>query len=349
MTQKKSCILLVLSIASLSCLAQYSGAQALSKFMETEDYIESMDSTFAYTDIKANISSFDPVYMDDIQMYNLAIFMLDKHQDTTSFLHLIRNISSNAFPECLNPFSTDDSRCLLEWLEEDFISLGLLDSDLYLESLKIFNAKTEKLALTYSSSLQRICDSLRSEDQKIRMALVERWNSLSYDSIRILMKPQNRIDSSNAILFDDIIRKHGFPGYNKVSSDLIFLMLQHVQDQSKYIPYLEDLAKNNQISWDEYRGIFYRYYTTPYQEIKPFPFIIIDKSGEAQVAQRSLDYFLEKVSRYRAKKGYTIHYYVTNEEMVKKLETILGTQENMEIHLIPTHKRDRYIYYTIEL
>jgi hypothetical protein len=335
---------LLLSFASISCLAQHSGAQALSRFIEIDEYIESIDSTFDYSDIKSHILNFDPAYIDDTKIYELAIYVLNNHKDSSLYLKLIKSMSPNNFSECIDPFPKPQKYCPFDFLEEDFESMGLKGSYLYQKSLVLFNEKITELKKTYSPKLQATCDSLRSEDQKIRMSLVSRWSTLSYDSVNILMKPQNRIDSSNAILFDDIIRKHGFPGYDKVNSDLIFLILQHVQDQSKYIPYLEDLAKNHQISWDSYRAIFYRYYTTPFQEIKPFPFILVDKSGEAQVAQTSLDLFLEKTSHYWMKKGFTIHYYVANELMKKQLETILDTSENMAIHIIPTHKKDRYIY-----
>jgi hypothetical protein len=346
---KNICFLLSISLASVSCLAQFNGAQALDRFIEIEKYMKSIDSTSEYSDIKAQILTFDPMYMEDVQIYNIAIYVLSDHQDSTLYLNLIKAISPNAFGECIDTFTKDGSYCYLKFLKDDFDSLGLKDSPLYQKSLRIFNFKIKELEKTYSPSLHIVCDSLRSEDQKIRMGLISRWTTLSYDSINILMKPQNRIDSSNQLLFDDIIRKHGFPGYDKVNCDLIFLLLQHVENQGKYLPYLEDLAKNHQIYWDGYRAIFYRYYTTPNQEIKPFPFILIDKYGETQVAERSLDLFLEKTSNYWSKKGFTIHYYVANKLIEKELKTILKINDHIVIHTIPTHKNDTTIYYTIEL
>lgn len=327
--------------------AQFTEAESISKSLIIDNFTSSLDSNSEYEYVKHQIYLLDPQYMDDMDIYNLAIYTLDKHADSLLYLHLLNLMSPNAFSGCVDPLPKPSTYCYTEFLEEDFRSLDNYGSSLYLKSLDIFNKKIQAVQRTYSIEIQKLCDSLQIQDQLIRMDIVNRWSTIDKDSVVMLMKPQNAIDSSNKRVVDSLILASGFPGDDKITGGFLFLYLQHVQNQGIYMPFLEQMAKRKQLSWGDYRAIYFRYYTTPRRPLKQFPFIRYEPSNGIEVTKESMEFFFTKLDSYYHKKGYVVRLFVSNDTMKMELKKMI-TNDKCIINVIPTFPDDWSVNYTID-
>lgn len=344
-TVLQNIIILIFLIANNATLAQVGVCKDLENYFLTKEVIEKIDSNGIYKETKKKILSIDLQYVDDFTMYDLAIFAL-KNSDTSTFFHLINEIPPSGFSGCFNK-----TYCLKTFLKEDFLLLDKknLMADVYQKALTIFEDKIDTYSKMYSTELQKICDSLRQEDQKIRWDLVKRYSELSYDSIQILMEPQNKIDSSNSEFMDNLISIYGFPLYDKVDSDVFGLLLMHIQNPDKYMPFISELVKQHKMNWTNYVDIFYRYHTFSLNKFIEFPFVGISKNNEMYILEKSFHIFKKKTETYFRKYNFKIHFYVSTANREMQLRNILLKQgfEEGEIHTTFGGLKDDTVYFLL--
>lgn len=106
--------------------------------------------------------------------------------------------------------------------------------------------------------LKRELDSIHILDQKYRKIIVEDKGA-NRDS---LWQLQNRIDSTNLIRIEYIIKKYGYPGKYLVGepeNTAVFFILQHSNLIDKYLPIIRDAAIKDELPYRLYAMMLDRY------------------------------------------------------------------------------------------
>lgn len=121
----------------------------------------------------------------------------------------------------------------------------------------------QKLNLVLKNEL----DSIYVLDQKYRHLLSLKNNSIKADSIAAvyqvakadldsyLWSKQEKIDASNLVRVEEIIKQYGYPGKTLVgtpANEAVYYVLQHSPKINTYFPLIEQAAKKGELSFQRY-------------------------------------------------------------------------------------------------
>lgn len=115
---------------------------------------------------------------------------------------------------------------------------------------------------SFNPVLKKQLDSVKALDQKYREALMLLMQPQQRDSVaRSIGKTvfeanqyywdlQNRIDSSNLVFIEEVIKNYGYPGKSLVdtpANETVWFVLQHSPKIHQYIEVIKKAAENNEL------------------------------------------------------------------------------------------------------
>ncbi|MFV0145518.1 hypothetical protein OBJ68_08795 [Empedobacter falsenii] len=121
-----------------------------------------------------------------------------------------------------------------------------------------------------NDSIREVLIGVEKSDQDLRKILyvkkifdskvdsIGKANKISNEAVKdLLLKKINKLDSINLLEIENIIKKYGYPGTNLVGhneNNIAWSVIQHsnYETRKKYLPLLENAAKNKQLAFSAY-------------------------------------------------------------------------------------------------